>query len=261
MNYGPFLFLGAFLTFAFAWVGLVFAPNQQLKDLQPTQVVGTSVTNPRPYSGVESDGREVYKTEGCVYCHSQQVRGGQYNNDVERGWGMRRSHPQDYLFDRPLLLGTSRTGPDLVNIGARQPSADWHLKHLYDPQLISPGSIMAPFRHLFEYRKIVGQPSSEALKFNYAYVTLADDSPQTLDALKAAGFNLVEKRGRRYIGGLDPKQRSALGQVPGVRQIDPYVPEGWEIVPTHQAKALVAYLKSLDHSYAIELPPGGGSVP
>lgn len=209
MNYGPWLFFGAFLTFAFAWIGLVFMPNQQLKDLQATALVGTAVTNPRPYSGIEQDGRDVYRTEGCVYCHSQQVRGGQYNNDIERGWGMRRSHPQDYIFDRPVLLGTSRTGPDLANIGARQPSADWHLKHLYNPQLISPGSIMAPFRHLFERRQIVGQPSPDALKFSNAKSDL---------------------------------------------------PDGWEIVPTYRARALAAYLKSLDHSYPIELPSGGGSV-
>jgi cytochrome c oxidase cbb3-type subunit 2 len=42
-----------------------------------------------------------------------------------------------------------RTGPDLFNIGARQPSEDWHLIHLYNPRATSPGSIMPPYPWLF----------------------------------------------------------------------------------------------------------------
>ena len=34
-----------------------------------------------------------------------------------------------------------RTGPDLLNIGARQPSVDWHLLHLYNPRAVVEGSI------------------------------------------------------------------------------------------------------------------------
>jgi len=52
-----------------------------------------------------------------------------------------------------------RTGPDLRNIGARQPSPDWHYLHLFDPQITSPGSIMAPFGFLYEYRAVVGERS------------------------------------------------------------------------------------------------------
>jgi cytochrome c oxidase cbb3-type subunit 2 len=109
---------------------------------------------------------------------------------------MRRSHPLDYIYDEPQLLGTMRTGPDLANIGVRQPSAEWHHLHIYDPQLTSPGSIMPPHRFLYEKRRIQGQRSNEAL--------------------------------------------------------DTKVEEGFEIVPTYRANALVAYLKRLDQSYEIE---------
>jgi cytochrome c oxidase cbb3-type subunit 2 len=204
MNYGPLIFLGAFLAFASAWLGLVFFPVQQFKDLQPQVVAGTTQTHPRPYSGVELRGRRVYQSEGCVYCHSQQVRGGDYVADELRGWG-RRSVPQDYIYDNPLLLGTMRTGPDLMNIGARQPSADWHYKHLYNPQKVAPGSVMPPFRFLFQMRRIDGQPSPEALRFDDTW-TEADGKPKA----------------------------------------------GYELVPTEQAQALVAYLKSLDHTYDVE---------
>jgi cytochrome c oxidase cbb3-type subunit 2 len=57
--------------------------------------------------------------------------------------------PADYYYDRPHLLGTMRTGPDLFNIGARQPSKDWHLGHLYQPRAYVPGSTMPSYPFLF----------------------------------------------------------------------------------------------------------------
>jgi cytochrome c oxidase cbb3-type subunit II len=61
------------------------------------------------------------------------------------------------------MLGTMRTGPDLTNIGLRQPSVSWQLLHLYDPRIPSKGSIMPPFRFLFEKRKQGPKPSPDAL--------------------------------------------------------------------------------------------------
>ena len=62
-------------------------------------------------------------------------------------------------------LGTSRTGPDLTNIGERQPSADWHLSHLYNPQITSKGSVMPPYPFLFQVRPVGARgPSADALK-------------------------------------------------------------------------------------------------
>jgi cytochrome c oxidase cbb3-type subunit 2 len=58
--------------------------------------------------------------------------------------------PGDYSYDNPHLLGTMRTGPDLLNIGARQPSVDWHLAHLYNPRAMVPGSTMPAYPFLFE---------------------------------------------------------------------------------------------------------------
>ena len=170
MNYAAWLFFGTFLTFASAWLGLVFFPDRQLRDLEPAPITeGTTETFPKAYGGLEAAGRDVYVAEGCVYCHTQQIRGGRFQADIERGWGPRRTYPQDYIHDNPVLAGTMRTGPDLTNIGVRQPSADWHLKHLYDPQITSPGSIMAPYAHLFEVRRIDKERSPEALDLPEAY--------------------------------------------------------------------------------------------
>ena len=164
MNYASWLFLGVFLTFATAWVALVFVPNEQLKDLQSQQDEITGELHPAPFTGAQTRGMRVYVANGCVYCHSQQVRGGDWNADLERGWGLRRSHPKDYIYDLPQQLGTMRTGPDLANIGVRQPSPAWHYLHLYDPEITSPGSNMPPHPFLFEKRKVAGERSADALK-------------------------------------------------------------------------------------------------
>lgn len=69
--------------------------------------------------------------------------------DIERGWGARVSVAQDYLYDQPILLGSRRIGPDITNIGARKPSAEWQLWHLYNPRLVSTDSFMPGYRFLF----------------------------------------------------------------------------------------------------------------
>lgn len=164
MNHGSWLFVGVFLTFASSWLALVFFPKVQMDQVQAQVDEVSGEVAPQPYSGQALAGRAIYIREGCIYCHSQQVRHGDYNADLLRGWGSRPSHPRDYLYDYPQLLGTMRTGPDLANIGVRQPSADWHLKHLYNPQITSPGSIMPPYPWLFELRPVEGQPSPAALQ-------------------------------------------------------------------------------------------------
>ena len=251
MNFGPLLFLGIFLAFASAWVGLVFVPTMTLSNVKATVQEGSTIANPRPYTGDEQLGRGIYQREGCVYCHTQQVRGGRYNTDLLRGWGSRRSHPQDYIYDYPVLLGTMRTGPDLSNIAARQSNDNWHYTHFYDPQLITPGSVMAPHGFLFTTKEIGSVPSANALVFNYVYVTIEGDDDAVLKRLKDAGFNLVEKRGGRYVGRFDVAKGSDLLKISGVKSVAPYVPAGFEIVPSDDARHLVAYLKSLDHSYEV----------
>lgn len=102
-----------------------------------------------PYTESQARGREHYISLGCVYCHSQQPRDPSLAPDMSRGWG-RPSVPADYSYDTVHLMGTMRTGPDLFNIGARQPSVDWHLTHLYAPRSVSPGSNMPGYPFLFD---------------------------------------------------------------------------------------------------------------
>jgi cytochrome c oxidase cbb3-type subunit 2 len=112
----------------------------------------------KPYTATQQIGRQIYIANGCVYCHSQQPRDAKQAPDFQRGWG-RASVAGDYAYDTPHLLGTMRTGPDLMNIGARQPSKDWQLGHLYQPRAYTPGSIMPSYPYLFEVRKGAAQPA------------------------------------------------------------------------------------------------------
>ncbi len=141
MNRYLVIFLGAVATVTFAFAVLVGAPRLQLASVAAPAGLA-------PYAASAQRGRDLYTSLGCYYCHSQQVRVPSFGADSARGWG-RASVPADYVYDRPHLLGTMRTGPDLTAIGVRQPSRDWHYLHLYQPRAVAPYSVMPSFRFLF----------------------------------------------------------------------------------------------------------------
>lgn len=133
---------GAAMILLFAALMIVVMPSVQL------QAASEPPDGLVPYTDAAARGREVYVSLGCVYCHTQQPRDPSLAPDASRGWG-RPGVPGDYAYDAPHLLGTMRTGPDLLNIGVRQPSQDWHLSHLYNPRAVMPGSIMPAYPFLF----------------------------------------------------------------------------------------------------------------
>jgi len=144
---------GAAMILLFATLMIVVMPTIQLQ-------AGAEVPEGlKPYSEAALRGREQYISLGCVYCHSQQPRDPSLGPDQLRGWG-RASVPGDYSYDSPHLLGTMRTGPDLLNIGARQPSRDWHLVHLYNPRSVMSWSIMPSYPFLF---RRVEEPDEESV--------------------------------------------------------------------------------------------------
>jgi len=142
MNSEVKLISGAMVMLALSTSALVVLPYLQVHDAPPLPGL-------KPYSSVELRGREVYIANGCVYCHSQQPRAKAFAPDYSRGWG-RALVVGVVAGDQPHLLGTMRTGPDLMNIGVRQPSEQWHLGHLYQPRAYMPGSIMPSYPFLFE---------------------------------------------------------------------------------------------------------------
>ena len=202
----PTLLSGIFLVFLTSWIGLVAYPAMQLGRLTPVANADLGMTLPPTYNGSAIAGQRVYASEGCISCHSQQVRQTSVTrSDIDRGWGVRPSVARDYLRDSTAFLGTRRLGEDLSNVGQRLSDAAWHYRHLYAPASMSEGSTMPSYSHLFKVRKIEGQRSAEALDLS-----------------------------------------------------DEFAPKaGYEVVPTAEAKNLVAYLLSLRHDYPL---PEAGSV-
>lgn len=156
------IIIGAMVILAFATGMLVILPYFLLDDIKVPYGL-------EPYTKEELVGREVYISNGCVYCHSQQPRDPAQGPDEKRGWG-RASVAGDYKYDTPHLLGTMRTGPDLLNIGARQPSKDWHLGHLYQPRAYTPGSTMPAYPFLFEVRNGPPKEGEEVVNLPPGYV-------------------------------------------------------------------------------------------
>jgi cytochrome c oxidase cbb3-type subunit 2 len=100
-----------------------------------------SVTEPvaglKPYTALQTAGRDIYVREGCYNCHSQMIR--PFRAEVER-YG-HYSTAGEFVYDHPFQWGSKRTGPDLHRVGGRY-SDDWHRIHLMNPRQVVPESNM-----------------------------------------------------------------------------------------------------------------------
>ncbi len=109
----------------------------------------SSTTEPvdglKPYTALQLEGRDIYIREGCVGCHSQMIR--PFRAETER-YG-HYSVAGEFIYDRPFLWGSKRTGPDLHRVGGRY-SDDWHRVHLTNPRDVVPESIMPSYPWLDE---------------------------------------------------------------------------------------------------------------
>ena len=290
------LFIGLFGTFAFSWVGLTVIPNWQIGALNPqTDEEGTDAY-PTPKSGMADRGRQIYAANGCIYCHSQQIRPDYDSADIDRvrdagpspgpKWAERRSAPRDYIFDRPVVLGKERMGPDLANIGKAAPTEEE--KPAAAPPANAPANSPAPAQSppanpsapkpgtsgspaapatsaappaaaLNPSPAASASPNptglppaySEAWHHRHLYAPRSM-SPDNRDSTMPAYKFLYEKHpisGERSADALQLEGRDAP-------------PPGWEIVPTYEAKCLVAYLMSLDQSHPLkEVKTAAGAAP
>src|SRR5579883_2733696 len=99
-----------------------------------------------PYTEQQLEGRRVYQREGCMYCHTQQIRplqGEMHRYAVGTSLAI-PSDEREYIYDQPHFLGTRRIGPDLSRVGGKY-SDDWQYSHLWNPRQMVPGSIMPAF--------------------------------------------------------------------------------------------------------------------
>lgn len=145
------LFIAAFLFFAGLTILVAILPA----------LSNEKISRPLPQAKAMSDdaiaGKHVFIANGCVACHTQQVR----NVDMDKVWGKRPGVAADYALIRrtdlwrntATLMGSERTGPDLTDVGNRQGSLEWNLTHLYNPRILVKESVMPAYSWMFEMKK------------------------------------------------------------------------------------------------------------
>jgi cbb3-type cytochrome oxidase cytochrome c subunit len=276
------LFLGIFGTFAFSWTGLILIPNFQIGHLDPQMEEDGTDVYPAPRSGMAERGRQIYAANGCNYCHTQQVRADYAGSDLDRKWGVRRSAPRDYIFDRPVLLGKMRMGPDLANVGHRAPVTD---QNAPPPSATTSTTTAAPVAGASPVPSPASSPAAAVSPAPNSQTTSAPPaavqnptpsaSPSAPNEVVAAvnGVPIPYTEGWHHRHLYSPRSMTEDSDMPAFRflyekrRIDGQMaadalnfgessqdapPPGWEIVPTYEAKCLVAYLMSLDQSHPLK---------
>ena len=156
--------VGALVALGCGLVAMVLVPLADPGLSQPTAVA-------QAWGELEQQGRAVYQREGCVYCHSQQVRG----VAADRPFGTRPSEGGDYAHDAPPFLGQRRIGPDLRFVGDRHPDIDWYVEYLSDPRKFFAQSVKPSYDHLSqqELRALGAYLAS----LRGGYVEVAEEGP------------------------------------------------------------------------------------
>lgn len=149
---------------------------------------GDRIAEVKPYTPLQQEGRDIYMREGCNNCHSQTVR--TLAADVERyGNGGSYSKSGEFVYDRPHLWGSRRTGPDLARIGLKYPDPNgaWHRKHMENPQSIIPASNMPAYAFLNQpLDTTYSERKMKLLKFPYTQADLDElKGKSEMDALVA----------------------------------------------------------------------------
>ncbi len=157
----PFFFsVGVFVVIAFA--GLIEILPNFAEASRP--VVGL-----KPYTVLELAGKNVYKKDACIACHSQLIR--PFKSETDRYGQVSLSG--EYAYDRPFLWGSKRTGPDLHRVGNYR-TTDWHENHMWDPQSVVPQSIMPAYQHMFSNLAGIETAYAEAVTVKRVFDTPYD---------------------------------------------------------------------------------------
>jgi cytochrome c oxidase cbb3-type subunit I/II len=168
----------------------------------------------KPYTPLELAGRDIYIREGCLGCHSQMVR--PFRSETERYGEYSKSG--EFIYDRPFLWGSKRTGPDLHREGGKYPDS-WHFNHMLEPQSISPGSIMPAYPWLIRDEldletlprrisvlRTLGTPYPEGYE-DRVFSDAEKQAKQIAARLKADGIEMAELEKKEIIAMIAYLQR------------------------------------------------------
>ncbi len=180
----------------------------------------------RVYTPLELAGRNIYVREGCYACHSQMIR--TLRDEVER-YGP-YSLAVESKYDRPMLWGSKRTGPDLARVGGKYSDA-WHVAHLINPRDVVPESNMPAYAFL----------ARTALR--------TDDLPDHLRAQAALGVpytdEMIENASRDAYGQASPDSDFAGGVSERYGEATEVSAFDGVAIQLTEMDALVAYLQVL----------------
>ena len=191
-----------------------------------------------PYTPLERLGRDVYRREGCWYCHSQFVRP---VADEDQRWGP-VAEVGEYAHDAPHLLSTRRIGPDLSRVGLKF-SDHWHHAHHWEPEMLVPDSVMPEFRWLYGTARVA--------------VTEREGTAALVETAELKRL-FTFKTGTQIPLYPSPEGLAFAERTDGVPVLsitslpEPHdKPETWKgrtltvIVPTEELRGLVAYMQKL----------------
>lgn len=188
--------VGCLLILAAVVLVVIVLPYADTSKTVPSEIF-------RPRQAEEEAGRQLYIANGCVYCHSQSIR------TIDWGLGAERiAQAGDYVADRPILLGSQRTGPDLSQEGGEHPD-DWHMAHFSNPRYTRPNSLMPVFEFL-------GETNLRHLTRYVQSLGLKDADPRDARQLhwKAESIKAFE-----------------AGPEANVRWLSDHIPQGWRDLP------------------------------
>ena len=171
-----------------------------------TESLSTPSAGTKPYDAAALIGRDVYIREGCVSCHSQQVR--PLLAEIKRYGPYSRAG--ESVYDRPFLWGSKRTGPDLARVGGKYTDT-WHELHMIEPRSVVPDSIMPAYPWLAERAANAAgdiQARMQALRrLGHPYTDAEiEAAPGVLEGMTELDALVV------YLQGLDGGEFAAGGQ-------------------------------------------------
>lgn len=167
-------------------VVISFGGLVQILPLFSDREVTEPIEGMKPLTALQLEGRDVYIREGCHVCHTQKIRA--LRTEVER-YG-HYSVAGEFVWDRPFLWGSKRTGPDLARVGGRY-SDDWQMQHLLDPRSLVPESNMPAFPWLFE-REVKTKHTVRKLRVQQALGVPYTDAEIETAAEDVAGYTEAE---------------------------------------------------------------------
>jgi len=262
MKSGATVFLAAFIALSASWGGFVLAPQLQLGRAPQEKAAGTESLYPIARPGLAAQGAEVYRSLGCVYCHSQQV--GQdgvkcevvLNDAGTNALATLAALAQlDAALGKPEILASlPKTIRQVPNVAAADPilkilgaagakaqvnivpvgvdiSRGWGRRRTVAQDYVYDSPVQLGSRRAGPDLANVGlRRADENWHLRHLYAPKTEIKDSTMPPYQ----HLFE---RRRLG--QGNSANALALPAGT------VPEGFEVVPTDEARALAAYLVSL----------------